>query len=186
MDITVGQIKALLERLQRGGAATTEREGAATGAAITDRERSAAQRLLPRDPMAGATLTEREGAATGAALGAGDEFQEFLGGLGAAPDGALVPGDNQVPILRAPEGPNKRPPTEDELMADRRREMIRAMRGMDWSKTGIMQQPPISGMDWSKTGIMQQPPISGFDWSKTGIMQQPPSRNKIGAKRRPR
>ena len=129
MDITVREIKALLERLQRGGATLTERDKAATGAAITDREKAAKQRLLPRDPMAGATLTEREGAATGAALGAGDEFQEFLGGLGAAPDGALVPGDNQVPTILAPVGPNKRPPTEDELMADRRREMIRAMRG---------------------------------------------------------
>jgi hypothetical protein len=158
VDITVGQIKALLERLQRGGAATTEDEGAATGAALTDRERAAAQRLLPRDPMAGATLTEREGAATGAALGAGDEFQEFLGGLGAAPDGALVPGDNQVPILRAPEGPNKRPPTEDELMADRRREMIRAMRGM-----GMGPGPA--------------------DFATRGRMR-PPSRNMIGAPRR--
>ena len=116
MDITVREIKALLERLQRGGAATTEDEGAATGAAITDRERAAAQRLLPRDP-----------GMAGAAFGVGDEFQEFLGGLGAVPDGALIPGDNQVPTILAPVGPNKRPPTEDELMADRRREMVRAM-----------------------------------------------------------
>jgi len=116
MDITVREIKALLERLQRGGATLTERDKAATGAAITDREKAAKQMLLPRDP-----------GMAGAAFGVGDEFQEFLGGLGAAPDGALVPGDNQVPTILAPVGPNKRPPTEDELMADRRREMVRAM-----------------------------------------------------------
>ena len=138
MDITVGQIKALLERLQRGKGAVSDKE----------------EELILEEIQA----SKHKRPATGAALGVGDEFQEFLGDPGAAPDGALVPGDNQVPILRAPEGPNKRPPTEDELMADRRREMIRAMRGM-----GMGPGPA--------------------DFATRGRMR-PPSRNMIGAPRR--